>query len=439
VKILITGTGLFSDNYGGGQIYIRNLVFELILRNHDVTYVSLISGNTGVSEPLWIDHDKFRECRLKLPRSLRMSNPLSGISYDHDLAIAFIRDIKPDVIHAHGEKQMFCVAAHNLGIPCVVTAHHGGIVCPAGALLNSHDEICRIPAGQNTCLPCCVRSIPGGKLWLTLLRLIPFDVQLCLGEWLHSRRFMYFVTPLGTLALSIRHKLAATEILGSYASRLIAPSHAVGDALVRNGIPECKIAIIPHGIPLPRKQPLRPDLGKGPVRFLYVGRISYVKGVHVMLEAFSGLAPETYELHIVGGAGNKVERRYLEGLQRRYTSLNAVWHGARSHEAIPHHIAACDVMVHPAIFLEVFGLTIAEALAVGRPVIATRCGGAEEQIHDGKNGLLVPPNDVVALRQAVQSVIDAPEILIAMARQCGDVVSIERNVQVLEQLYSDLL
>lgn len=434
MNILIVGHGNLCDRYGGGQVYVRNLIAGLLDNIHKIEYLSLAFSNVSVTQL----HEQ--NINGVLTRQLVMPDLWKGIGTDqYESVIAALanvfRSIAPDIIHAHGWKELACLAANRTSTPCIITAHHGGIVCPAGALLNQYDEICMVPASHTTCLPCCVRSIPGGELWLSLLRLIPLNTQLRIGRWLRPRRFLYLVTPLGTLALSIREKLAAIETLGRYATHLIAPTPAIRDPLVRNGIPTSKVVVIPHGIPLPQRQSLRPDLGEGPIRFLYVGRISHVKGVHAMLEAFSGLSPETYELHIVGGAVTKPERRYLARLRQRYASLNVVWHGSRSHEEIAQQIEACDVMIHPAICLEVFGLTIAESLAVGRPVIASRCGGGEAQIRDGENGLLVSPNDAIALRQAIQSLIDNPARLQAMAKQTGDVVSIERHVRELEKIY----
>jgi len=434
IKILIVGQGNLCDHYGGGQVYGRNLIAGLLDSAYNVEYLSLVYSTVSVSQHHVETTLGVLTRQLILPVSWKDTCAGQYASAVEALASAY-RDIAPDIIHVHGWKELACLAADKTGIPCVVTAHHGGIVCPAGALLNHRDEICNVAADQKNCQPCCVCSIPGGKLWLPLLRKTPFVAQMRLGRWLRAHHFLYFITPLGTLALSISDKLAAIETLGRYATRLIAPSRAIRDALVRNGIPSIKVVVVSHGIPLPQRQPLRPDLRKELVRFLYVGRISHVKGLHVMLEAFSTLPPEGYELHIVGGAVTKPEQRYLTKLQQRYTSVNAIWHGFRSHEVIPQHIAECDMMVHPAIFLEVFGLTIAESLAVGRPVIATRCGGAEDQIRDGENGLLVPPNDAVSLRRAIKSIIDEPARLQTMAKQTVDVVTVKKHVQELVKVY----
>ena len=129
----------------------------------------------------------------------------------------------------------------------------------------------------------------------------------------------------------------------------------------------------------------------------------------------------------------------MKKLKKKYAAINTIWHGAVAHVEITRHIASCDVMIHPAICLEVFGLNIAETLAVGRPVIATRCGGAEMQIHDGENGLLVPPNNTVALRKALSSVINKPSLIKKFANQKSAAISIEQHLADLKKIYESSL
>jgi glycosyltransferase involved in cell wall biosynthesis len=64
-------------------------------------------------------------------------------------------------------------------------------------------------------------------------------------------------------------------------------------------------------------------------------------------------------------------------------------------------LQAADVFVHPAIWGEAFGLTIAEAMATGLPVVASRVGGIPELVTHGETGLLVPPGDAGALAGAL--------------------------------------
>src|SRR5690554_1091651 len=126
-------------------------------------------------------------------------------------------------------------------------------------------------------------------------------------------------------------------------------------------------------------------------------------------------------------------------LQRRYTSLNVHWHGGLPAEQVLQWLYHCDVMIHPTICLEVFGLTIAEAMAAGRPVIASRCGGAEMQIQDGENGWLVPANNADALLQQLGRLIQEPEQVQGMANKLGEVNSLEQHVNDISGLYQRVL
>ena len=111
------------------------------------------------------------------------------------------------------------------------------------------------------------------------------------------------------------------------------------------------------------------------------------------------------------------------------------WQGGIPSNQVFDTIATMDVMIHPTICLEIFGLNIAETLALGIPVIATRCGGAEMQIEDGGNGLLVEPNNATALAQAIQAVVDSKQKFNVNPKR---VVSIKEHTEALSKEYSQL-
>jgi glycosyltransferase involved in cell wall biosynthesis len=326
-----------------------------------------------------------------------------------------------------------------MGIPCVITAHHGGIVCPNGTLMNQADAICEKPVSAKNCLDCCLHNVPGGKFWSPIINQLPQEYAGRIASFLRSRRNIPFVTPAFTTSLAIANKIKIIAAMGHGADAFIAPSAAIAKTLERNGIESKKIFVIPHGIPLAAQQPFQPGLGSRPVRFIYVGRISHIKGLHVMLTALSQLNPADYELHVVGGAVTKPEKRYLAKLHRAFPQVKTTWHGVCDPNKVQELVTYCDVMIHPAICLEIFGLTIAEAMALGRPVLATRCGGAEAQIKDGVDGWLVPPNDIRALSNAIRKLIQNPESVVETAANIGQVVSITTHVEALEALYKTVL
>jgi glycosyltransferase involved in cell wall biosynthesis len=420
-------------------VYVRDLVEGLVERQVVSVVCSLCFDENGEGRVDRQAADGIRIYELCVSRRWvdRSVQPVWRDARLREMFAAVVREVGPTVVHAHGWKPLAASVCRELNVPCVVTAHHGGIVCPAGALLDSRDRICELPTSLEYCPGCCLQGLPGGRALsrLPMQRLARPWVRM--GEYIRQKRFVPFVTPIGTSALQVRNKLADIAVLRDCVDRHIAPSQAIADALVRNGIAEARVAVIPHGIPLPARRPPASDPARRPVRFICVGRINRVKGLHVMLEAFAGLPPDRYDLHIVGAAATRPEQRYERALRARYAQANVTWHGKQAHDAVLERIEQCDVMVHPAIYLEVFGLTIAEALAVGRPVIATRCGGAEAQVKDGVNGLLVLPNDAAALRHAIAAVLAEPGRIREMADKTDGVVSLQDHVSQVIEVYEE--
>jgi glycosyltransferase involved in cell wall biosynthesis len=262
-------------------------------------------------------------------------------------------------------------------------------------------------------------------------------LRLWLGRVTSRLPKMLILTPVMTADLSIQHFLARFRDLAREAKLFVAPSPAAAEALMANGVPASGIRVVRHGIPLMKRRPLPLETASGPLRFIYVGRINHVKGVHVLIEAMRmfGTA-ERHELHVYGAATTRGEKRYESRLKRRSALLPVKWHGSIPPSEIEEALGMADVMVHPTICLEIFGLTIAEAHSVGRPVIATRCGGAEFQIRDGIDGRLVPPNDARALHRAMTEVVSLPQLPIQWASQIQAPHSIHEHVEELMDLYS---
>ncbi len=426
MKILIVSSGDLFSTYGGGQVYVKHLVDELINRGLSVAIAVSGEPNSAVSV--------YRGASLYYYPDLTEDNK-------RDVLISLLRKISPDIAHVHGDKAAFAWACNASGIPCIITAHHGGILCPAGTLLNHRDKICRVRANYRDCLPCVLKTIRGGIASWYLLSLLPRQALLFAGRKLRDRGFIPYLTPVASTPLHIQEKYDEWSTIIRYAGLLIAPSHAMAESMILNGAAEKMVRIVPHGITLPsvpilNRQVLQRSQSTVKMRFFYVGRICYYKGLHVLLDAFSGI-DGLAELHIIGGIGNKAEQRYLQKLKSRYgNNPRIVWHGKIDNTMISALIAEFDVMVHSTICLEVFGLNIAEALAMGKPVIATRCGGAEMQIRDGVNGFLVTPNDVEALAGAMRKFVNEDVDLRRLSQAAPvSVVSLEEHVSLLCDLY----
>lgn len=156
---------------------------------------------------------------------------------------------------------------------------------------------------------------------------------------------------------------------------------------------------LPYFSDLCRFQQLAPRFAQ-PLTFLYSGALSHRKGVDVLARAFRRLSQEHSGVRLkVMGAGNLESslRRALGGSDR------VEWAGFKDWSELPPVYASAQVLCVPSRH-DGWGLVVPEGLASGLPTIATsRTGAARDLIVPGRNGWLVPPDDVEALLGAMRS------------------------------------
>jgi glycosyltransferase involved in cell wall biosynthesis len=197
-------------------------------------------------------------------------------------------------------------------------------------------------------------------------------------------------------------------------------------------IPRERIAVLHNPIDTNRFRP--DDEARGSVRHEfgipddcvvlgYCGRLIREKGVDVLLRAMARLVADhrTIRLLVIGSDaqnitlhGERLEPE-LKALALQLGIADRVeFLGVRSD--VERCYNAMDVLVLPSICSEAFGLTVAEALACGRPVIASRVGGIPEILSGALDELLVPPNDVPALTAALDRLTGDPQMRAQLGR-----------------------
>ncbi len=143
-------------------------------------------------------------------------------------------------------------------------------------------------------------------------------------------------------------------------------------------------------------------------RLLYVGRIDPRKGIDIAVGALAELP--TASLRVIGD-GDRDHLRNLRDLGARLGVGDRVAFERRERVALPAAYAASDAVVFPVQWEEPWGLVPLEAMAVGRPVVATGTGGSAEYLRDGGNCLLFRPIDSpAALAAAVTRLAGDPEL-----------------------------
>jgi glycosyltransferase involved in cell wall biosynthesis len=172
---------------------------------------------------------------------------------------------------------------------------------------------------------------------------------------------------------------------------------------------------VPNGIALPSfnrtvNPALKATLSKGaghPIVSM-VARLEPRKGQRYLIEAAAQVPEATFVF-----IGDGPDRAALEAQARAQGVADRVlFLGYR--EDIPDVLACCNLLVLPS-FAEGMPLSILEAMAAGKPVIASAIGGTDEAVVHGETGLLVPPAKPSALAKAIQTVLSDPDL----ARRLG--------------------
>lgn len=148
-----------------------------------------------------------------------------------------------------------------------------------------------------------------------------------------------------------------------------------------------------------------PPADEQPFRFLTVAVLERRKGIHDLLEAARRLREMGSPPFEVVVAGNGPERAALESLRDELGLADVVrFTGALGREGVLEEMRRCHAFVLPS-YNETFGVVLGEAMACGKPVIATRCGGPESFVGP-ENGVLVPVGDPFALAAAMHEMLE---------------------------------
>lgn len=171
----------------------------------------------------------------------------------------------------------------------------------------------------------------------------------------------------------------------------VAPSREVARIHRRMGLPENRIHVIPNACPDPFSTATQLGSDTGPALFL--GRLAKEKGVDTLIDAWAGLKSR---LLIAGSGPEETSLR-----KQASSNPNIEFLGQVAPNIARQRLQEASCLIFPSRWAEPFGLSVIEAMAAAKPVIATHLGGPAEVIKHGLNGLLVRPDDPQALRRAI--------------------------------------
>lgn len=204
-------------------------------------------------------------------------------------------------------------------------------------------------------------------------------------------------------------------------------SQYLADRVVQAGCPEHLVHVSPSGVVLEDFPLGTPEPG----RLVAVGRLIEKKAPHLTLEAFARVADEFPDAHLDIIGDGPLAVRCREVVATRGLEHRVALHGALKHQEVAALMRRASVFVQHSVTapngdIEGFPTAIAEAMAVGLPIVATRHSGIPEHVLEGESGLLVEEGDVLGMSQAIRQLLMEPGV----ARRFGDAARIhaERNL-----------
>ena len=251
----------------------------------------------------------------------------------------------------------------------------------------------------------------------------------------YSSKDHWLCLPLHALGMPVTRQRCITDPLGNRSrgfifkygcSRIVADAKVIKTQLIaQNGIAPEKIEVIGSAVDLHKFSPdldpmkFRREMGFSADTPLVtnIGMIRSDKGQMRLLKAATMVLrqrPDARFIFVGQGTGDRWREQRLRqgiydaGLENKIIMIGYRWD-------IPEILVASDMVVIASLCTEASPIVLREAFATGRPVIATNVGDVPEIVEDGRNGLVVEPNDSEALASAIMRYMNDPEL----ARRCA--------------------
>ncbi len=400
------------EHVGGVELYTQSTAAALVRRGHAaaVCYRQdkpgagwAVNQDDGVQTcSVW---DGMRTPAQRFAASFGARRLLAGIA-------AVLDDFRPDLVHIQ-HLMGLPLAVRGLleerRLPYVITLHDYWWVCVNANLRTNYDQTnCAGPRRHLNCTRCVLAR---GGSW-TALPLAP-------AVW---------------AGLTWRAGQAQQWLRG--ARLLLAPSTYVRAWHLQQGAPGDRFHVLKLGVTAPAGQPASRRSEPSPaVRFLYLGGIAPIKGVHVAVEALRGVTGPA-ELWLAGDP--TVDPAYTAQLQG-LADGRVRFLGRLERAAVWATLAQCDVLVAPSLVPETFCMASYEASAAGLPVLAARIGALAESVTDGQTGQLLPPGDVAQWRAAFQRLVDDPAQVTAWRANLRQPLTVDEHVDQLIAYYEKAL
>jgi glycosyltransferase involved in cell wall biosynthesis len=349
---------------GGVEVHVQALARGLAARGHDVHVATLATGDSGVGER--IDEGvrvhalqgAVQRMGFLFTTERRHAIPLADPQIVSGLR-RLAADFSPDIVHAHNWLgRSFVPLKRSVGAPYLVSLHDSGRICTQGRMMYRGVELCTGPTVRR-CLECCAVQFGAPKGTVT---------------YLGNR-------------LARRGEAAAVDLFLPVSNAVAESNRLPQDALPYEVVPNFAVDAEPF---TRGEDPLLAELPSEPF-VLQVGDVVADKGTDVLFKAYREV-PSPPPLVLIGR---------ITAEMRRSLPAGAIALGPWPHELVLEAWRRSLFGTMPSLCLDACPTVTFEAMAAGKPVIASALGGLLDQVLDQETGLFVPPGDASALAKAM--------------------------------------
>ena len=284
-----------------------------------------------------------------------------------------IREFSPDVVHV---QNFFAVvspacfyAAKAEGVTVLQTLHNYRMICPSGQLFRV-GQICELCVAKAVRWPGVIHGCYRNSRIASAVRFFMFEAHRLIGLWDRKVDGYIALTEFG------KQKFIDGGISGE---RIYVKGNFVFDSNLTKDV-----AVT------------------GRRGILFVGRLSDVKGIHALVDAWTRMPKDAW-LTVIGDGP-------LSGVVRDLAKAhkNVSWLGQSAPDAVLDHMRRAVCVLFPSVWYEGMPRTIIESFMMGTPVIASNIGAMATMIEDKRTGLHVSPGDSAGLAQAMAWAIGHP-------------------------------
>ncbi len=434
MKILHAPFCFHPDPMGGTEVYVQNLAVAQRRRGAEVV-IAAAGARAQQYTVGELEVHRFPVAdRVDLRDFYGEGDTAAAAAFERVLEAA-----RPDLVHLHaftfGVSLRVARAAKRAGLPVVFTYHTPTASCQRGTLLRWGTELCDGRLDVRACTACSLESMGLRRCLAGMVSRIPPAAGRAIGKGKLSGGLWTALRMTDLVAL--RHE--AFRNLMEEVDQVVSLCSWTTDLLAANGVPREKIRLCRHGLPageVPADAPEYSRKVKTPCRIAFLGRITPVKGLDILIRAIAADPDLPVVLDVYGVVQDT--DAYWSQLQQQCDARVRFPAALASHQVIG-RLRDYDVLAAPSQWLETGPLVVLEAFAAGIPVIGSDLGGIRELVRQEIDGLLVEPRSVSGWTAALRRLCGEPDLLRKLQRGVRPPRTMEAVAADMLSLYGQLL